>query len=74
MRKKIEEIPEFEEKMAKKADEKQTTTAFILIFPTLVLAGIAAFYAPVSMSIVAVILALYQFLVQKKFIQEYYEK
>lgn len=74
MKKKIdcEKVPEYSEE--KKNDEKQTTTAFILIFPTLILAGIAAFYAPVSMSIIAVILALYQFLVQKKFIQEYYQK
>lgn len=55
-------------------DKKITSSAFLIIFPTLVLAGIAAFYAPMAVSIVSVIIAFYQFLMLKKFLEDYYRR
>lgn len=53
-------------------EKKATNTAFILMFPALILAGMAALYAPVFGSLLAIVLALYQFLMLKKFIEDYY--
>ncbi len=58
----------------KAVDNKSTNTAFILMFPTMILASIAAYYAPLIGSVVAVALALYQFLMMSKFIKDYYNK
>ena len=55
-------------------DQKSTNTAFILMFPSMILACIAAYYTPLIGSIVAVALALYQFLMLSKFIKDYYRK
>ena len=58
----------------KKEDDKATNTAFILMFPALILAGMAAFYATsVWASMLAIALAIYQFLMLKKFIGDYYK-
>jgi hypothetical protein len=52
---------------------KSTNTAFILMFPALILAGMAALYsATILGSLLAVALSIYQFLMLKKFIEEYY--
>jgi uncharacterized membrane protein len=53
---------------------KVTSTAFILMFPALILAGMAVYLAPLSGSILALALALYQFLMLKKFVEDYYRK
>lgn len=55
-------------------DRKTTKTAFILMFPALILCSMAAVYAKGFMSIIAVALALYQFLMLKQFIEDYYKK
>lgn len=67
--KKQEKTPE-----EKLIDRKQTNAAFLLIFPTLILAAIAVFYAPLAISLVTILLAFYQFLMMKKFIEDYYHK
>ena len=54
-------------------DAKATSTAFILMFPALILAGLAVFYAPLGISLISVCLAIYQFLMIKKFIEDYYK-
>jgi hypothetical protein len=56
----------------KRTEQTATNTAFILMFPSLILAGMAALYAPIFGSLLAVALALYQFLMLKKFIEDYY--
>lgn len=53
-------------------EKKATNTAFILMFPALILAGIAVFYAPLYISLVAILLAIYQFLMVKRFILDFY--
>lgn len=53
-------------------EQKSTNTAFILMFPALILAGIAIMFAPIYMSIFGLALAIYQFLMLKKFIEDYY--
>ena len=55
-----------------KHDGKSTNTAFLLMFPAVILAGIAAFYSPALISFVCIMLALYQFIMLKKFIEDYY--
>jgi len=60
-------------KTENRKDAKATSTAFILMFPALILAGLAVFYAPLGISVVAVCLAIYQFLMIKKFIEDYYK-
>ena len=57
-----------------KDSEKTTSTAFILMFPAFILAGMAALWAPLYGSLLAVALAIYQFLMLKKFIEDYYKK
>jgi len=52
--------------------KKTTSTAFLLMFPALVIAGFAALYSPIGISLLSIALAAYQFLMLKKFIQDYY--
>ena len=71
------EIAKMDE-LAKKEEEylvekRATSTAFILMFPAFILAGMAALFAPVYGSLLAVVLAIYQFLMLKKFIVDYYK-
>lgn len=62
--KKQEESPE---------DRKITKTAFILMFPALLLAGIGGLYAPIYGKVFILALAIYQFLMLKQFIEDYYK-
>jgi len=60
-------------KIITKEESRSTNTAFILMFPALILAGMAALYsASIMGSFLAVALAVYQFLMLKKFIENYY--
>jgi hypothetical protein len=62
-------------KQEEKYDEvKATNTAFILMFPALLLAGIAVFYAVNWLKLLVLALTVYQFILLKKFIQDYYKK
>lgn len=54
-------------------DKKATNTAFIMMFPALILAAIGVFYAPLLISLMGIALAIYQFLMLKKFIEDYYK-
>jgi len=56
----------------KARDNKATNTAFLLMFPALILAAGMAFWAPLYASLLAIGLAMYQFLMLKKFISDYY--
>ena len=70
------EVPRPDEEVleAEREDKKSTNTAFILMFPALILAVIAAYCAKsVAVSLLAVALALYEFIMTKKFIQDYYK-
>jgi len=54
---------------------KTTNTAFIIMFPCLILAGMAALYATsIAGSLLAIALGVYQFLMLKKFIEDYYKR
>ena len=70
MNKKIDET-NFDEQEEKRA----TNTAFILMFPALILAGMAGLFA-ISWyaKLLVLALAIYQFIMVKKFIQDYYKK
>jgi hypothetical protein len=57
-----------------KKDDKATSTAFILMFPTLLLAGIAVFHLVIWLKFLTLSLTVYQFILLKKFIQDYYKK
>jgi len=71
-----EEIKELNQEKEIETDgivsKKATSASFILMFPALILAGMAVFYAPVYGSLLAIALAIYQFLMIKKFIETYY--
>ena len=55
--------------------DKVVGTAFFLMFPALLTAIIAAFSSPhLGVRALVVALAVYQFLLLKKFIQEYYKR
>jgi len=70
MNKKIDET-NFDEQEEKRA----TNTAFILMFPALILAGMAGLWAPtIWAKLLVIALGAYQFLMLKKFIQDYYKK
>jgi len=57
------------------ADKRVTNTAFILMFPALILAGMAGLWAPsIYAKFLVISLAFYQFLMIAKFIQDYYKK
>jgi hypothetical protein len=61
------------ELLEKETSTKATNTAFILMFPCLILAGMAALYATsIPGSVLAIALGIYQFLMLKKFIEDYY--
>ena len=67
-------VPERDEE-AWAEERKATNTAFILMFPALILAGMAGLWAATLYAKFLVIaLAFYQFLMLKKFIQDYYKK
>jgi len=56
-------------------DRKATNAAFILMFPALILSGMAGLWAPtIPSKFLVIALAVYQFLMLKKFIQDYYKK
>ena len=75
---KVDEIPflpreELDDRYEREAKEKKATnTAFILMFPALILAIIAVYYAPLLAGLLAILLVIYQFLMLKKFIEDYY--
>lgn len=60
------------EESASKEERKSTNTAFYLMFPSLISAAIAAYYAPLIVSFIAIALAIYQFLLLKSFVQDFY--
>jgi len=58
-------------------DEKNkiTTTAFFLMFPCFILAGMAVLYSPgLPGGVLAIALSIYQFFMLKKFIEDYYKR
>jgi len=59
-------------KEMKALENKSTSTAFLLMFPALILAGMAALGTTIFGSLLVVSLAIYQFLMLKKFIIDYY--
>jgi len=72
----MEEIDKKEQKVKKKGvvESKATNTAFILMFPSLLITIIAVLSAVSYVSLLAIGLAIYQFLLLKKFIEDYYKK
>jgi uncharacterized membrane protein len=65
---------DFSDEPIESKSTKSTNTAFILMFPCLILAGMAALYASsIFGSVLAVALGIYQFLMLKKFIEDYYK-
>jgi len=76
-RKEIEDLevpkPDEETLEEEKQDKRSTKTAFILMFPALILAIIAAYCSKsIAVSLLSVALALYEFIMTKNFIQDYY--
>ena len=64
-----------EQKETEVLERKSTNTAFILMFPALILAGLAVVsLTNFWLKILACALAVYQFLMLKKFIEDYYKK
>lgn len=61
------------ERVEKKKD-KETNAAFLLLFPSFILAVFAVFFAPLGIGIIAIAIAVYQWIMVKKFIQDYYKK
>lgn len=55
-------------------DKKITNTAFILMFPSLIIAMIGIIWSPLYASTIVIALSVYQFLMTKKFIEDYYKK
>ena len=53
-------------------ERRSTTTAFLLLFPTLILAAIGVFFAPAGVAALSVLIAVYQFIMTKRFIEDYY--
>ena len=54
-------------------EEKMITSAsFVLLFPSLIIAVIAISYSTTAFSFIVVGLAIYQFLMVKKFLEDYY--
>jgi len=54
--------------------QRTTTTAFILMFPCLILAGMAILNSSIAGGLLAIALSIYQFLMLKKFIEDYYKR
>jgi len=57
-----------------KEEKKSTNTAFYLMFPSLISAAVAVYYAPLLVGLITLALAIYQFLMLKSFIQDFYNK
>lgn len=55
-------------------ERKATNTAFILMFPTLIMAMMGVIWSPLYGAMITIALAIYQFLMLKKFIEDYYKK
>lgn len=55
-------------------DKKATNTAFILMFPALIISIMAVIWSPLYAVLITMALAIYQFLMLKKFIEDYYKK
>ena len=56
-------------------EEKTVTTAFFLMFPCFILAGMAVMYSPgLPGAMLGIALSVYQFFLLKKFIEDYYKK
>jgi hypothetical protein len=62
------------EKVEKKMENKETSTAFILMFPTFILAVLTAYFAPAGIGIIGLAISIYSFIMIKKFISDYYNK
>lgn len=80
---KIEKIMDKKKEIMDKKKEKKpvdvvstktTNTAFILMFPSLLLTVIAVISSVSYISLLAIGLVIYQFLLLKKFIEDYYKK
>ena len=72
MSKKIEEPKE--ETFEERKEQKETSTAFLMMFPALIIAILGLAYAPVWAALVIIALVIYQFLMLKKFIEDYYKR
>lgn len=55
-------------------ERKATNTAFILMFPALIIAMIGIIWSPLYATAIIIALAIYEFLMTKKFIEDYYKK
>lgn len=65
---------EQEEQIDDKKMSKETSTAFLTMFPTLIIGVLAiATTTNVGIALVIVALIIYQFLMQKNFIENYYK-
>lgn len=59
----------------KQTERKSTNTAFYLMFPTVILTASAMYYPPsLGEKLIYLALAIYQFLMLKKFIEDYYQR
>lgn len=73
--KKKKQIIETETEEFDNLDKKATNTAFIMMFPALILSGVAGLYVPnIYAKLLVIALAIYQFLMLKKFITDYYKR
>lgn len=55
-------------------EKKATQTAFILIFPSLIVAAIGIYSSNAALAVVIVLLTIYQMLMTKNFIEDYWKK
>jgi len=55
-------------------EKKATNTAFILMFPSLIIAMMGIIWSPLYATMIIIALAIYEFLMTKKFIEDYYKK
>ena len=55
-------------------EKKATNTAFILMFPALIIAMIGIIWSPLYATAIIIALAIYQFLMTTKFIEDYYRR
>ena len=70
----IKELDEILKEESKEMSTKATSTAFILMYPSVILTAIVIWYSEIAMGILALSLGIYQFLMLKKFIEDYYRK
>ena len=68
-----DELFTLEEEDKIKSEQKATSTAFILMYPSAILVGIVIWYASLISGMLALSLGVYQFLMLKKFIEDYYK-